>query len=81
MSYIHDLRAELEQRLEDLEQFWREDEGLEACDARRDALIKFILEKVLESYKNGLDATKLRVNKAEGKLKRPARKKGITAAE
>ena len=75
MNYMHDLRAELEKRLAVLEDDWHEG------DSRMtevNAFIKFILETVLESYKNGRDAAKFRVDKAEAKGQ-AARKRGIAA--
>ncbi len=72
MSYMHDLRAELEKRLVDMEVALEEESG-EKYDVKRNAFIKFILEKVLESYNNGRDVAKSRVDKAEGERKRAAR--------
>ena len=58
MTYIRDLERELRALL---------DEG----DMPK--VIRFVKEKVLESYRNGLDATSLRVSQAAEKLGQSAR--------
>jgi hypothetical protein len=58
MTYIRDLERELRALL---------DEGDMA------KVIRFVKEKVLESYRNGLDATALRVEQAAEKLGQSAR--------
>jgi len=58
MTYIRDLERELRVLLE---------EGDEA------RVIRFVKEKALESYRNGLDATSLRVGQAAEKLGQSAR--------
>jgi len=58
MNYIRDLERDLRALL---------DEG----DMGK--VIRFVKEKVLESYRNGLDATALRVEQAAEKLGQSAR--------
>ena len=58
MTYIRDLERDLRALLE---------EGDTA------KVIRFVKEKVLESYRNGLDATALRVEQAAEKLGQSAR--------
>ena len=58
MTYIRDLERELKELLK---------EGDEA------KVIRFVKEKALESYRNGLDATSLRVDQAAEKLERSVR--------
>src|SRR5215470_15786929 len=58
MTYLRDLERELRALLE---------EGDEA------KVIRFVKEKALESYRNGLDASALRVEQAAEKLERSAR--------
>jgi hypothetical protein len=58
MTYIRDLERELRVLLE---------EGDEA------KVIRFVKEKALESYRNGLDATTQRVDRAAEKLGQSAR--------
>ena len=58
MTYIRDLERELRVLLE-------------AGDEAR--VIRFVKEKALESYRNGLDATSLRVSQAAEKLGQSAR--------
>ena len=58
MTYIRDLERELRALLE---------EGDEA------RVIRYVKEKALESYRNGLDATALRVEQAAEKLGTSAR--------
>ena len=58
MTYIRDVERELRALL---------DEG----DMGK--VIRFVKEKVLESYRNGLDATALRVEQAAEKLGQSAR--------
>jgi hypothetical protein len=58
MTYIRDLERELRVLLE---------EGDEA------RVIRFVKEKALESYRNGLDATALRVGQAAEKLEQSVR--------
>jgi hypothetical protein len=58
MTYIRDLERELR-------------ELLDAGDMAK--VIRFVKEKVLESYRNGLDATSLRVGQAAEKLGQSAR--------
>ena len=58
MTYIRDLERELKALLE---------KGDEA------KVIRFVKEKALESYRNGLDATSLRVDQATEKLERSVR--------
>ena len=58
MTYIRDLERELRALMQ---------EGDEA------KVIRFVKEKALESYRNGLDATALRVDQAAQKLERSVR--------
>ncbi|SRR6266446_4942620 len=58
MTYIRDLERELRALLQ---------EGDEA------KIIRFVEEKALESYRNGLDAVSLRVDSAAQKLERSVR--------
>jgi hypothetical protein len=58
MTYIRDLERELRALLH---------EGDEA------KVIRFVKEKALESYRNGLDATSLRVDQAAEKLEQSVR--------
>jgi hypothetical protein len=58
MTYLRDLERELRALLE---------EGDMA------KVIRFVKEKVLESYRNGLDASVLRVDQATQKLEQSAR--------
>jgi hypothetical protein len=58
MTYVRDLERELRALLQ---------EGDEA------KVIRFVKEKALESYRNGLDATALRVEQAAEKLGQSAR--------
>ena len=58
MTYIRDLERDLKALL---------DEGDMA------KVIRFVKEKALESYRNGLDATALRVDQAAEKLERSVR--------
>ena len=58
MTYIRDLERELRALLK---------EGDEA------KIVRFAKEKALESYRNGLDATTLRVDQAAEKLERSVR--------
>jgi hypothetical protein len=58
MTYIRDLERELKALLQ---------EGDEA------AIIRFVKEKALESYRNGLNAVALRVDSAAQKLERSVR--------
>jgi hypothetical protein len=58
MTYIRDLERELRALLE---------EGDEA------KVIRFVKEKALESYRNGLDAVSVRVDRAAEKLGQSAR--------
>jgi hypothetical protein len=58
MTYIRDLERELR-------------ELLDAGDMAK--VIRFVKEKVLESYRNGLDATSMRVHQAAEKLGQSAR--------
>jgi len=58
MTYIRDLERELRAILK---------EGDEA------RVIRFVKEKALESYRNGLDAVSLRVDRAAQKLERSVR--------
>jgi hypothetical protein len=69
-NYIRELGGELEKRLQALEEVWREGSG-EQCDTARAALIKFVKERVLASYRNGLNAVSLQVDNAARKLTRP----------
>ncbi len=57
MGYIHDIGKETEERLAALEEAWKEG-TVEECDKQRYELVKFVKEKVLESYKNALKADK-----------------------
>lgn len=74
MTYIRDLGRELDERLQAIEEVWREGDGTQ-CDAARAAFIKFVKERVLESYGNGLNAVSLRVEKTAKKLERSVRAK------
>jgi hypothetical protein len=58
MNYIRDLERDLKALL---------DEGDEA------RVIRFVKEKALESYRNGLEATSLRVEQAGKKLEQSVR--------
>ena len=58
MTYIRDLERELRALLKE------GDEG---------RIIRFVKEKALESYRNGLDAVALRVDQAAQKLERSVR--------
>ena len=58
MTYIRDLERELRALL------------TEGDDAK---IIRFVKEKALESYRNGLDATSLRVDQTAEKLERSVR--------
>ena len=58
MTYLRDLERELRALLE---------EGDEA------KVIRFVKEKALESYRNGLDAVAVRVEQAAQKLERSVR--------
>lgn len=58
MTYIRDLERELRALLQ------------AGDDAK---VIRFVKEKALESYRNGLDATALRVDQAAEKLERSVR--------
>ena len=58
MTYIRELERELKALLQ---------QGDEA------KVIRFVKEKALESYRNGLDATSLRVDQATEKLERSVR--------
>lgn len=58
MTYIRDLERELRALLQ---------EGDEA------RIVRFVKEKALESYRNGLDAVSLRVEQAAEKLGQSAR--------
>jgi len=58
MTYLRDLERDLKALL---------DEGDEA------KVIRFVKEKALESYRNGLDATAMRVGQAAEKLERSVR--------
>ena len=58
MTYIRDLERELKALLQ---------EGDEV------KVIRFVKEKALESYRNGLDATALRIDQAAEKLERSVR--------
>ena len=58
MTYLRDLERELKALLQ---------EGDEV------KVIRFVKEKALESYRNGLDATALRVEQAAEKLERSVR--------
>lgn len=58
MTYIRDLERELKALLQ---------EGDEK------AIIRYVKEKALESYRNGLDAVSLRVESAAQKLERSVR--------
>jgi hypothetical protein len=58
MTYLRDLERELKELLQD---------GDEA------KVIRFVKEKALESYRNGLDAVSLRVDRAAEKLGQSAR--------
>ena len=58
MTYIRDLERELRALLK------------EADEAR---IVRFVKEKALESYRNGLDAVSLRVDTAAQKLERSVR--------
>jgi hypothetical protein len=58
MTYLRDLERELKALLN------------EGDDAR---VLRFVKEKALESYRNGLDAVSLRVDQAAQKLERPVR--------
>ena len=57
MGYIHDIGKETEERLAALEEVWKEG-TVEDCDKQRYELVKFVKDKVLESYKNALKAGK-----------------------
>ena len=57
MGYIHDIGEEFNTRLGELEMVCQED-TIEACDKKRMALITWVKEKALESYRNGLKAGK-----------------------
>jgi hypothetical protein len=52
MGYITDFEKELEKRILGLEKIWREGD-IKHCDEEISAVIKFVKEKVLESYRNG----------------------------
>jgi hypothetical protein len=55
MTYMREFRAELETRLEALEDaFWEGD--TDACKRERTAFITFVCDKTLESYRNGQQA-------------------------
>ena len=58
MTYLRDLERELRALLK------------EADEAR---IVRFVKEKALESYRNGLDAVSLRVEQAAEKLGQSAR--------
>ena len=58
MTYLRDLERDLKALLQ---------EGDEAN------VIRFVKERALESYRNGLDATSLRVDQAAQKLERSVR--------
>ncbi len=58
MTYIRELERELRALLK---------------DGDEERLVRFVKEKVLESYRNGLDAVTLRLDKAEQKLRQSAR--------
>ena len=57
MGYIHDLGESIEKRLVALEEVWKEG-TVDECDKQRYEIVKFIKEKILESYKNGLKTGK-----------------------
>ncbi len=57
MGYIHDIGKETEERLAALEEVWKEG-TVEDCDKQRYEFVKFVKEKILESYKNALKAGK-----------------------
>jgi hypothetical protein len=71
-NYIRELGGELEKRLRHLEGIWRDGDWA-AADTARAELIKVVKERVLESYRNGLNAVSLRVDTAAKKLERPVR--------
>ena len=52
MGYINDFEKDLEKRLIALEKIWQEDD-VQRSDEAISAVIKFVKEKVLESYRNG----------------------------
>ena len=60
MTYIRDLERELRALLE---------------QGDEEQIVRFVKEKVLESYRNGLDATTQRVDQAAQKLERSVRAK------
>ena len=57
MGYIHDIGEALERLFDDLEEVWKEG-TVEECDKKRYEISKFLKDKILESYKNGLKAGK-----------------------
>jgi hypothetical protein len=52
MGYINDFEKDLEKRLVGLERVWQEGD-VTRSDEAISAVIKFVKEKVLESYRNG----------------------------
>jgi len=58
MTYIRDLERELRALLQ---------------GGDEETIVRFVKEKALESYRNGLDATTLRVDQAAQKLEQSAR--------
>jgi hypothetical protein len=70
MTYMHDFRGELIKRLGTLEGALQEGE-VEACDTAHAAFVKFICDKMLESYRNGQQAGAT-PERREGTPSRPA---------
>jgi hypothetical protein len=58
MTYIRDLERELRALL---------------AEGDEEKIVRFVKEKALESYRNGLDAVSLRVDQAAKKFERSAR--------
>jgi hypothetical protein len=71
-NYIRELGRELEERLAAIDALWRGSDW-SAAERARAEIVAFVKAKALESYRNGLNATTLRVDKAAQKLERPVR--------
>jgi hypothetical protein len=70
MTYMRDFKAELERRLENLEEVWKEGD-VDTCDSARVAFVKFVCDKTLESYRNGLNNVGAPAERSDAKKTRP----------
>jgi hypothetical protein len=59
MGYLNEFSKELESKIIALEKIWREGD-VSQCDEEISGVVKFVSDKLLESYRNGRESTRIK---------------------